>query len=380
MRRGLCASDGIMQPVRRRAAALALCVVALAGCGDSGEDAPPGSIEVVGEVPSGIGPELEEALDLAPREITALYFTNWAALAEDAEEIAASVGGDPGLFADLEQRGLFPVRAYPSFSYPDHEDVWGWNTDDVAWEAGLVLEGDGSAVHLLRFRDSFDTGTLLPLFEERGYSKSTAGGFDVYHREQPSSAGWYVRGRHARVPVEALGMAPVDERTLLLSERRDRLESAAAALSGGAGRGIMGAVEAVGGSPSVMAFTRDVFCSADQLVADPNEDALLSAQKLEGHAYEGLAIGFAPPDGPVGAAVALHYGDATDAEADLDLREDAARGPSLHTGEPYEEGHFTLEGGNVDGQNLVLRFSPSGDGTFGFAAAILKLDLTFAAC
>ncbi|HEX2295279.1 MAG TPA: hypothetical protein VHN37_08225 [Actinomycetota bacterium] len=352
--------------MRRTLAALVATCVALGACGGD-EDRP-------GPVTSGGNP-VEEAVALTPPATDQIVFTHWAALTDDPQEVVDYDGGD--LHAELHRRGLAPLVTFDSYLYPDFEELWGWNADDVEWEAAYSPPD----LYVLRFREAIDRADLEGRLEERGYDETEEGGIAVFHHAGALDAPWYADAFGPRTPPSVSNMAIVDEKTLMLSTESERLDAAVEALAerepGNAA--MAAAVAALHEPPLFMAFSADVLCGVHELARGGSATAREHARGLAGHSYEAAAIGLWGPEDPR-AVVALHYSDAADAEADLEQREAAAAGPSLVADEPYADVLFNLEGASVDGQDILLEFSPAAGGTLGFADAVRAGDLTFAAC
>lgn len=351
---------------RSRGIVLVAAFFALASCSESGPST------------GRAGSPVEQAISLVPSDATGLYFTHWAELAENPEDILYDSEGAEQLYEELEPRGLVPAASFDSYVYPDFEELWGWNTDDLEWEAVFYEP----AVYMLRFREPIDTGDLTGRLDERGYTKTEEGGVDVYHHDEALDEEWFADNFGNRTPLSVLNMAVVDDETLLLSGDEDGLSAAVEAIAEGESGDtpMAGAVAPVKDSPVVMAFPAGDLCDLAAGVRAADEGALEHVDALEGHGYEALAIGVTGLDEEPGGTVVVHYADEADAEADLELREAAARGTSLVTRVPYEQVSFTLEEAEVVGTDLLLEFSPSEGGTLGFADAVRAGDLTFAAC
>lgn len=363
-----------------------LCVALTTACGDGAGDRNGGRAD---EAPASIDGPLGDALALAPPQTTDLHFTHWDALSDDPEDLLAALQGtNDALARNLDRRGLFPLVSFDSYFYPEFEKLWGWNTDDLAWESAFYVEELDSAVHVLRFRDPLDRGELERRLRGRGFSETDERGIAVYVRGEAldpknRDAPWFMNAFGPRTPLQVLNMAIVDDSTLLLASDPEPLEEAVSSVAAGesAGEAFTGALAAVAGSPRVMAFSADDLCTMHERGnATGTEEGFERAEALEGREYQSLAIGFGGVDQEPRATVVVHHAGEAGAEAGLELREAAARGPSIATGRAYEDVYGKLEQASVEGRDILLEFSTARGGGFGFGDALRSGDMPFAAC
>ena len=365
--------------------ALVIAVLLTTAC-SSGEPAP--SAEDADEAPVPVEvPTLSEALGYAPNGSTLFAFADVAALKEHegATDLAEQDFEQQEEFIlDLGEQGV-SLGLYPSWQFPRHAEIWGWDFGDVLWEAWIQPPGGGSA-YFVALGPDFDYAGLEARLEERDYQQRDVGGFPLYSHEYSVSEPWLVDNYGASSPNAVLNMGIVDGEGVVLA----------------GGRGPAEQVLAVhGGDP---ALTQDAL--AIGTVADLEEpvsavlrrtgkagcqrmweNRLTPALRREwesrysANPHEYLAAGFYwKGDERAGRAV-MAYKTKALAEDDLELRRRSAiRGISTDTWDLYRDDDFMFGGIQVSGSNLVLDVAPATSGALEIVRMMYGTDLLFAVC
>lgn len=338
---------------------------------------------------------LEEALDVAPTDASGVYFTDWS-LIERYE-------GVPGLTSesDIEARRDFRASTNKGQAAPagfgihtiaKWAEVWGWDMNDLDWEA--EFPAPEVPAYVLKLREEFELAPVMARFEQRGFTRREEGGAVVYSRRiNPGSApDWFLEA-----PQFALSNVAVleEDRMLVLSMDPDAVGRVLAVRQGHApslrdNEPADATAERLGQVAAAMLLLDRSPCAGLNPDTQPGprttgERARAIRARLEQYGkprpYETLGIGYRYEGGrPIGV-IALHYPEAETARADLPVRRRlATEGHSLATRAPYSKTVFRVEEASVEGRDIVLRVYPRGGFPRSLFDMVFRRDLFFASC
>ena len=361
------------------ATAAAFVLITSVGCTDDAS-APPAGAE------TGSHP-IETTLAFASSTSEEISVTDWTAIRAELDDGEAAEEEPASLLLSLTEAGASTFVTYESEDFPDHESAWGWDVFDLAWEGYFASEESGS-VYILRFADGFDLAPVIDRFEQRDYEMEEVNGIPVYaHPGEPTSIDeeWFATDFGPRAPLAVLNAGVFEEENILVfSTSKSGVEEAIATFSGETSsaaedESYTALVDEVEGSIGAFFAPGETLC--DQAAGGLTIPAVTERlEEYRGHQYEAGAAAYFLEEGNPSGVFAFHYPSAEEAEADLDLRSNAAGGESLVTLEPYAANTFQLEEASVDGQDLLLELGPSESGQLALGAAIVEGDLLFAAC
>lgn len=326
---------------------------------------------------------LGEAARAVPSDATAAYYTHWVDLAEALDvEIFGDMTENQELFVAMSESGATPVEAYTDYLLEDHEENVGWLLTDVEWEIAFARP-DAPVGRIFGFGDEFDTGALVSLFEERGYETQEHDGVTIYHHDMDREAEWQVNEFGPAIPFELLNVAILEDNVVVMSSEQSEVEAAVTAVSedeSAALSTVMATADAHQDSPLAM-FTSGEEAICESWIEGPSTTSQIAAalDQYRGSPYVSLGIGYRFEDGEPSAEAILRYEDASQAEQDLDVRENAATASSPVTREPYGESSFQLAEAVVEENDIVLRLT-SVDGSLHVADEMRRGGLLFAAC
>lgn len=317
-----------------------------------------------------------EALALVPGGVE-VHITDWAGLAE------ARGGGTPEsiddqreLVVNLSTSGAIPVLSYDVVNYVQHEQTWGWDLADLAWEAAF-LGGDGAPTHVLAFGDSFDVGNLIPLLEERGYAAREVEGVTLYEHELDLNAEWLVGDGGPTAPLSVANMAVLtDDNAIIVSGESGEIEAALARPDASTDEalvrtlGHLGDPLIAGAAPGGEALCARMV-NQQRLTPEIEQDLA----PYRGSQYEVFAYGYDVATEDIGARVVLRYGDASAAQADVPAREATAERPTVGGDQV-----FTVDDITVADEHMVIALGPDEDGRLGLSQAFLQGDLLLGYC
>ena len=354
-------------------------LVALVGCSDEGST--PEATTEAGSDP------IATTLEFASSTAQEISVTDWTAIRAELDGGEAAEEDPASLLLSLTEAGASTFVTYESEDFPDHESAWGWDLFDLAWEGYFASEGSGSA-HILRFADGFDLGGVVDRFEQRGYEMEEVNGIPLYaHPDEPTSidAEWFTTDFGLRAPLAVLNAGVLEEENILvLSTSKSGVEEAIATFSGETSsaaedESYASLVDEVAGSIASYFAPGETLCDL-ATGGVPSPAVMEQLEEYRGHQYEAGAAAYFLEEGDPSGVFAFHYPSGEEAEADLELRSNAASGESFETLEPYAANTFQLEEASVDGQHLLLELGPSDSGQLALASAIANGDLLFAAC
>ena len=336
---------------------------------------------------------LIDAINLAPRGLLTIEFTDWS--------LTKAQAGFPDLSGDSPQadRDAFLLTMQGTINPPApptefaagtlarfarfQRDRWGFDILDLEWEAA-EFANDGTragSATIIRFPEGFDLDPLLALLDERGYTSQVRNGVTIRSHDY-SSEPW------ANAWLEMLNVAIYpDQRTLALSSLPDALDPFVDAAA----------------DPDDSREDRQPFITAAEALDDPStaylsdgahlctmldpgnmpvpevvQAELAAASPL--NLYATLGIGYARAHDPIGRMV-FAYGLPTTSAADLAGRQGlATSGHSVQSeGRTYSE-FFTVEDAVVDGVVLRLELTPHSDSPRYLFLGVFLRDMSYAAC
>lgn len=341
---------------------------------------------------------LHEVLALVPAPVTSpmILFTDWSLIkAYTGMEAVTSRSSEEERLALLQTtlKDQYDPSGYALTLPTKHEEQWGFDKTDFAWEAN-VISRVLPPMYVLKFRVGFDFEPLIALFRKREFEQTEVHGAKLFTHELDLSAEW-VRvaelGIHntALIPEEHLAILSSSPRAVeaMLQTRQGELasllgNSAAVATVNRLGE-TAGAVLLLG-VDTCLGFTQSPLL--DLIGQVPTEEIVerlkeVLAQTPQLFPYEALGVGYrTEADRPIGLIV-FHYPVAEAAAADLPLRQALAESAFSHSREaPYSEVFFTLMEAVADGEDLVFTVLPVNDQPKRLFQMVLYRDMAFAGC
>lgn len=341
---------------------------------------------------------LHEVLKLVPALVTSpmISFTDWSLIkAYTGMESITSGSSEEERLALLQTtlKDQYDPSGYALTIPTKHEEQWGFDKTDLAWEAN-ILSRELPPTYVLKFRSGFDFEPLIALFQKREFEEIEVHGATLFTHELDLSAEW-VRvaelGIHntALIPEEHLAILSSSPRAVeaLLKTRQGELASllgnpAAVATVNRLGE-TAGAILLLG-LDTCLGFTQSPLL--DLIGEVPDEEVVeklkaLVAETPQLFPYEALGVGYrTEADRPIGRIV-FHYSVAEAAAADLPLRQTLAEGGfSQHYEAPYSEVFFTIVEAVADVEDLVFTVRPANDQPKRLFQMVVYRDMTFAGC
>ena len=330
-------------------------------------------------------PSLQEVLALVPAGTDIFSYSNAASIKEERglDDLAErDFYEQQEVIFELRGQGLL-LGLYPSWKFPRHEQLWGWDVGDVVWDMQVVGPGTSYFVGLGR---DFDYAGLEALLEERKYARDEAFGFPVYSHDYDIYEPWLVDKYGASSPRDVLNIGIIEGEGVALAPSLGSLESLLAVRDGAPSLADQRVI-----SDAVAELEEPLFAvvrrTGERGCAGMWPRLLRGRQRRQlervyaGFTHEVLAAGiFFEGDERSGRAV-IGYASPSSARADLDLRRRAAKGGiSLNTYDLYREDHFMYRGIDVLGSNIVLTVGPAASDRLAIVAMLYGQDLLFAAC
>jgi hypothetical protein len=345
---------------------------------------------------------LMQALSALPTGANHVGFTNWAFIKEyeEFQDITSASNDEEWVefwLACAERHAapsFFGARWFygGSADLRGHAKLWGWDSTDLDWEAGVSRTfGPG---YVLKFRDGFDFTPVIARFEERGFTASVYQGVTIYTHELDVEKDWLLGTEFSILNTAVLA----DESMLFMSiglsnvqSMLDAYHNRSASLADDpvvratASRlGEVGAAVVIADPCSAFsALSSKVLCEGFFRLPESKEKChaqLKDRPQLQG--YEVLGIGYRY-DGtqPVGLIV-MHFSDASRAASDLEPRRQLAvdgfyLAPDAETD---NEVYFTLNKANVEGNMIVMEVTPGDRRPSLFFYMELRDDMMFASC
>lgn len=320
----------------RTTAALLLALLGLAACRDD-----PDRRKLS---PSHLG----EALALTPPDRVQVSFTDWELI--KAEHGLSDVTGENSAAEQDRLDVLATVVTAPPVLrvFEGAQDVWGWNSLDLVWEAAIADQG--GLVYVLKVRDDLDLKAVTGALDREGYTSEDRSGSTVY--THPG----LIQAQPGADPALA-NIAVVDDRDLMvlaadshgLDPVLDRLQSGDESLSAD----YASIVETLGEVSSAVLVDAQSLCDPGSLGTGSPSPA------PEAPGFSTLAIGYRP-DASL-ADVVYHYPDPEAAESALPVRRELLEdGTSVVNASPYAE-LLTVTDGAVRGDDVVITAKPVDD-------------------
>jgi hypothetical protein len=334
---------------------------------------------------SGAESDVIEALQHAPANTIEFHFTDWAAIkaSHGVEHATGETEREQFVQELIEEDPDTPAFAYPSLQYPSHAEQWGWDSTDLQWDASFNL-ADGPVIFVLAFDDDFDFDSVTSHFEERDFDESEHQGATIYSNTELLEADW-ITATGPGTELAIFNTAVVaDEGVMILSPTLESVKRVLDVRAGGResladDENYRDVAERFEDSASVSLLPARFMCSPRE--GDPGlEDGLVSPDEVNPYSVFGAGLRY--DDGEPAGRIVMRYDNDEHADADLDVREDAARtGNSLATRRPYSEDVFSVENASVDGRDLIMELGPPEERDFvALNDALRARDLLFAQC
>ena len=294
----------------------------------------------------------EEAIDRLPGSVLKVAYTDWTAVADEAE----SEGSPDERVASVFDTGLTVASAL-SQSADAMDENWGITPFDAEWEA--YGQGRDGAVDVLKLGSDVSLDDLEERFEEMGYTAPSDGpGSDGVWTGTPE----LVAGLDVPFSTLQENVAVVrDERLLLMADDPAFLESAVEVASGDGSSlasSVSGLLSVTEAPAAAFLWAADFACEdlamsqADTTDADRADELVSSVGGV--NPLEGLVMA-QEPSGDVRVAMAFSSSDA--ASEDLQPRTDLASGEAIGQGGTFPE-RFEVVDAVADGEVVTLSLEP----------------------
>jgi hypothetical protein len=320
-------------------------------------------------------PNLRVALSYVGRQVGDRYtlsFINWRAI-EKSIGIPLGPGASQARESAFYEK-LSRLAAVPSIA--DDLPAGGlFSHSDLAWEESLQPSG-GPVLTIVGFAPGFDLAAARRRLERCKYRPTVSSGVTAYWEDVGGA------------PICGSSLPPVTyiaidtQRPVMLMSNSDQaIVGAIRSERRGAGSQPTPLLAAVGSNQVVAAIAAPRFCSTlsrPRLI--PSGGSQASQFDVPGSPYQSLAYGYRFSANNVTGQIVMQYASAQAAERDLRRREHAlASEASLDTNQPYSD-LVKLDGGRVQGPDLVLQVSRPGGGRLELSTMWQRLDLVFADC
>ncbi len=266
--------------------------------------------------------------------------------------------------------------------WQQNAEYWEFDPTDIRWS----LTSSELAAFVIAFRKDFDVTSLMQLFEERGFTKSSREGYLLYQHELDLSEEW-LSGNLSILNTAILE----DEKVLIMSSIPESLETILQAHQNNKNYtsvdGIQTIAEHLGEVAGLIVENNNCFSYSAPGILDitksPEElqEEFNKQLELNLHPYQTLALGYRyEADKPLGTLV-MHYNTISDAQNDLAARQKGAdEGLSFATNLPYKENVFALESASANGNSLIFKLRPIDDKPQRLFSMVYARDLAFAGC
>lgn len=330
-------------------------------------------------------PALAQALNYAPRAtIGSQYifqFTDWNAI---EAALGVSLRTDS---STREVNALFAKLAAVDGEVGNGDTIPGsaaWSVAAVAWDA-LAGSADGPLMSVQGFRSTFPLSKVANYLRHCGFARGAVGGLSLYtasaatvakcdgplgDRLPPIAAAFaFDFARHILVTASS---APA-----LRAAMMNRDDSSAGNLE------LKQMLVAIGLDPYVSIDVGDSFCAAPSLFGRNLRPSIIAAARRRdppGAPYEAFGYGLSFGQAAARGELALGYGNATSAKADLNTRIKLLRSDeSFGQGLPYSA-FLRLVSARVTGSTIVMDVAPAHGRRLPLSHLWDNNDLAFARC
>jgi hypothetical protein len=344
----------------------------------------------------GKGGSLDQALEFAPADTQTFAFTDWSLIKtyEGVEDLTSESPID-----DRKEFWLTLNKSQTAFSCYACErfllsldEVWGWDTSDLNWEAELRL--DGPPVYVLKLRSDFDLDPVRERFVEREFTQEKYEGIVIYSHLLDLQLDWIRTGGLSIVNTAILEK----EQVLVLSSNVEQVQAVLDVYSG--------EEDSLADDKDIQSLTKQLGTVASLAIGSGEETCMrpaeLFAAKVLNQAqieklreiygldkpliqqvreFQWIAIGYRYEDDRSVGLIGMYYSSASSAENDLERRSQwAEEGLSLRMNAPFSEVYFTVEEAYVKESVLMLKVRPLNDMPRRLYQMYGSRDMVFALC